>query len=223
MKTIKLCIAQLLFFYLVFNGSNELYSQYDCPGGEPCCKVQFCSCCGDYNNFIIYYVNGDSVAGSFTTGSHGCTEPGVFSANAGVSYYIMNLDGCEMPTVYFTGCFCPLDSGVQTIILPCCDGDSKLNSHNHKPNNPLDYKLDQNYPNPFNPKTSIKYYIPKESKVKVIVYDLTGKLISTLVDGIVAQGNHEVIWDASFYASGIYFYKLETGSFSDEKKMVLVK
>jgi photosystem II stability/assembly factor-like uncharacterized protein len=89
--------------------------------------------------------------------------------------------------------------------------------------------LYQNYPNPFNDKSKIKYQISKTgiknniSKVKLILFDISGKKIETLVNRKQIPGIYEVIFDASKYSSGVYFYKLETESHSEIKKMVLLK
>lgn len=88
---------------------------------------------------------------------------------------------------------------------------------------PTVYKLYNNYPNPFNPSTTIKYDIPKNGFVKMEVFDILGKEVSRLVNEQLSAGRYEVTWDASNYASGTYFYKLETESFTDIKKMILVK
>jgi len=88
---------------------------------------------------------------------------------------------------------------------------------------PEKYFLYQNYPNPFNPNTSIKFDIPKKSDVKLRIYDVSGKLLTELVNQELSPGNYEVNWNASGASSGIYFYKLETGDFNKTMKMVLVK
>jgi len=88
---------------------------------------------------------------------------------------------------------------------------------------PREYKLTQNFPNPFNPSTNIKFGLPKSSNVKLRVYDILGNLISTLVDGRLNPGTFEVRWDASRFASGVYFYKLEADGFVQTKKLLLVK
>ena len=85
-------------------------------------------------------------------------------------------------------------------------------------------KLENPYPNPFNPVTTIAYNIPMDiTPVKVNVYDITGRLVERLHDGIQSQGNHKIIWDASMYASGIYFVKLQTNSNTITKKLILIK
>lgn len=89
---------------------------------------------------------------------------------------------------------------------------------------PSGYKLEQNYPNPFNPETNIRFSIPKSSNVTVQVFDITGRLVSTLAkDELVTAGVKEVRFNASNLASGIYFYTLKAGSFTETKKMILVK
>jgi hypothetical protein len=89
--------------------------------------------------------------------------------------------------------------------------------------NPYNYKLYVNYPNPFNPKTTIKYDIARSGLVKINVYDILGRLVTTLVNENKTPGNYSVIFDGSNLASGIYIYKLETEGFTDVKKMVLIK
>ena len=88
---------------------------------------------------------------------------------------------------------------------------------------PKDFRLLQNYPNPFNPATVISYQLPVNSVVLLKVFDALGREVATLDSGIRAAGNHNVTWDASEYANGLYFYRLQAGSFIDVKKMVVVK
>jgi hypothetical protein len=85
------------------------------------------------------------------------------------------------------------------------------------------YKLYDNYPNPFNPSTTIKYDIPRTGIVKIVIYDILGREVQSLVNAKKEPGHYEVKWDASNFASGAYFYKLETESFTDIKKMILMK
>ena len=88
---------------------------------------------------------------------------------------------------------------------------------------PKFFELSQNYPNPFNPTTRIKYEIPKTSFVTIKVYDVLGKQVATLVNEEKIAGNYEVDFDARRLSSGIYFYNLQTGSFVETKKMILLK
>lgn len=88
---------------------------------------------------------------------------------------------------------------------------------------PVIYNLQQNYPNPFNPVTKIRFSIPKQSFTKVIIYDITGKEISNLLESYLSAGTYEMDFNASDLSSGIYFYKLITEDFTETKKMVLIK
>ncbi len=88
---------------------------------------------------------------------------------------------------------------------------------------PDNFSLSQNYPNPFNPTTNIKYQIKSKGLVTFKIYDILGKEIATLVNEKQSPGTYEVSWDGSAYPSGVYFYKLIAGNFSETKKMLLIK
>ena len=85
------------------------------------------------------------------------------------------------------------------------------------------YALDQNYPNPFNPTTTIRYSIPVSSRVQLEIFDLLGRKVATMVDNVQQAGEHTVVFSASSLPSGIYFYRLSAGSFSQIRRMVLIK
>jgi hypothetical protein len=90
------------------------------------------------------------------------------------------------------------------------------------------WSLSQNYPNPFNSETSIGYHVPQAERVKVIVFNTLGQMIRTLVDGRQQPGTYRVRWDGSDNSgrpvpSGIYFYQLTAGDFSQTKRMILMK
>jgi hypothetical protein len=88
---------------------------------------------------------------------------------------------------------------------------------------PSKYSLAQNYPNPFNPSTTITYQLTVNSFVSLKVYDMTGKEVSSLVNEVKNAGYYRVIFDAKNLSSGIYFYTIQAGDFSNTKKMLLVK
>lgn len=88
---------------------------------------------------------------------------------------------------------------------------------------PEAFGLSQNYPNPFNPKTTISYQLTANSFVSLVVYDLLGKEVRTLVNKNTEAGNHSIEFDATDLPSGVYFYKLTAGKFSEIKKMTVVK
>lgn len=88
---------------------------------------------------------------------------------------------------------------------------------------PKSYNLMQNYPNPFNPSTTIEYSIPSGSFVSLKIYDMAGKEVSTLVSKQQELGTYIVDWNASNLSSGVYFYRLNAGNFTETKKMILAK
>ncbi|HAX47943.1 MAG TPA: hypothetical protein DCX92_03070, partial [Bacteroidetes bacterium] len=91
---------------------------------------------------------------------------------------------------------------------------------------PQSFRLYDNFPNPFNPVTSINFDIPAGTpggNTKLTIYDLTGRVIAVLADAELRPGKYSVKWNAANYASGVYFYRLESGSYRDIKKMVVVK
>lgn len=79
------------------------------------------------------------------------------------------------------------------------------------------------YPNPFNPVTMLKYSIPQEMDVEVVVYDMVGRMVSELASGLQEPGSHELQWDASQQSSGIYFVKFQAGSHIETQKLILMK
>jgi hypothetical protein len=88
---------------------------------------------------------------------------------------------------------------------------------------PSTYALAQNYPNPFNPSTKINYSLATTGNVTLKVFDVLGREVMTLVNEVQAAGNHTALMNASHLSSGMYIYKLESGSFSSVKKMMFVK
>lgn len=88
---------------------------------------------------------------------------------------------------------------------------------------PDHYFLNQNYPNPFNPETIIKFGIPTTENVKLVVYDILGREVKTLLNEVMIPGTYEVNFDASNLSSGIYFYRIETPNFTQMKQMVIMK
>jgi hypothetical protein len=88
---------------------------------------------------------------------------------------------------------------------------------------PSEFLLRQNFPNPFNPSTSIQYDIPVNSFVKLVVYDITGKEVTTLVNETMPAGKYEAVWNGKQFASGIYFARLDVGSYKHIIKMLMIK
>ena len=88
---------------------------------------------------------------------------------------------------------------------------------------PRDFQLLDNYPNPFNPITKIKFSLPKNTFIKLDVFDVTGRYVSGLINSILSAGTYTVDFNGSDYSSGVYFYRLTCDEFTDTKNMILVK
>jgi hypothetical protein len=88
---------------------------------------------------------------------------------------------------------------------------------------PQRFGLEQNYPNPFNPSTVIRYAVPQASQVRLIVFDMMGREVATLVQGTKSAGYHEVVFDASHLGSGAYMYRLEAGDVVLARTLYLIK
>ncbi len=137
----------------------------------------------------------------------------------------------NLNSIYFADDSTGIAVGDSGIILTTTNGGIKTKIDYEYSNNQIisGFKLHQNYPNPFNPTTTIKYELPKESYVKVCIYNLLGEVVSTLVDGNQNAGYYTANWNATNFASGIYFYTIYSkpleGSkdFRAVKKMILLK
>jgi hypothetical protein len=121
------------------------------------------------------------------------------------------------------------DGPAHSVVSDCAStlakftGNSSGQENNLLSTVPEHYALEQNYPNPFNPSTVIRYALPENTKVTLIVYDILGNKVAELVNGNIAAGIHEVAFDASNLTSGIYFYRLTAGSYTQINKMILLK
>ena len=88
---------------------------------------------------------------------------------------------------------------------------------------PREFRLDQNYPNPFNPSTTIRFAISRQAHVVLVVYDLMGRVVATLVDEQLATGEYTAVFDAGRIASGMYLYRIQAGSHITTRRMILLK
>jgi hypothetical protein len=218
----KLLSTKTVFFFILFLlfGSNIVLSQ---------CKIIFCSCCGEDSFYEIYEIKTDTLVGTFNTDDNGCshTSPAGINLFPGAGYYVQesNPNCDQIRRTYFTAC--PCDEDLAYVMVPCCNpSENPNNKPNDKINNePGSFKLNQNFPNPFNPSTKIDFELPEASYVKITVYDVSGKVVEELLNANIPAGYHNVVWNTSNknISSGIYFYKLQAGNFTDEKKMVLIK
>jgi hypothetical protein len=111
-------------------------------------------------------------------------------------------------------------TGSGSAVIP---GEGPIVIRTGAPALPAAFSLRQNYPNPFNPVTTISYDLPANAAVKLTVYDLLGREVAVLAEGVQEAGTHDVVFDASGYPSGVYFYRIEAGAFSAARKLVLMK
>jgi hypothetical protein len=88
---------------------------------------------------------------------------------------------------------------------------------------PEEFRLAQNYPNPFNPTTTINYELRTTNYVDLSVFNLLGQKVATLVSEKQAAGKHKMQWNASGFASGVYYYRITAGNFTETKKLVLIR
>jgi hypothetical protein len=117
----------------------------------------------------------------------------------------------------------PSKPGMYCNILSFQNPDSTVGIIINENKIPIEYKLYQNYPNPYNPTTNIKYAIPKDGFVTIKIYDLLGREINKLVSENQKAGFYSVQFNGASLSSGIYFYRIQSGSFVQTKKMVLIK
>jgi hypothetical protein len=88
---------------------------------------------------------------------------------------------------------------------------------------PASYSLGKAYPNPFNPTTTIDYSIGQNGQVSMVVYDLSGRVVDTLVDGYKNEGTYQITWTANAHSSGVYFVQLNINGYIQSKKLMLIK
>jgi hypothetical protein len=209
-----LCIAY--FYNLVYaGGSSNLFKSTnyglnwvrDSVGGSGSINGV------TYAAWSVYLVRENKIYRYFT----GTWQP-CFTAPAGTYNYLDNRgfgNGCDHYAVRTNG-------GITEILE--LEGVQKISSII-----PNGFVLSQNYPNPFNPSTKIKFQIPLNKggerglSVRLIVYDILGREVVTLVNEQLKPGTYEVEWDATDYPSGMYFYRLFTGNYNETKRMVLIK
>ncbi|HMA77282.1 MAG TPA: PKD domain-containing protein [Candidatus Krumholzibacteriaceae bacterium] len=118
------------------------------------------------------------------------------------------------------------DSAANTVTKSCESGDvfnSESRVLSGRETTPDSYKLAQNHPNPFNPVTTINFNLPERARVRLEIFDVQGKLVETLVNKSLDAGIHSKEWTAKNVSSGVYFYRLSTPSFTEIKKMVLLR
>jgi len=175
----------------------------------------------NFIEFATVYIHKDSIPSfiDYSINLYDCTEYDrpPYGIPFPIRYKIKAIDINQDSSVYsdYTHCIgVNSDSGIDD------DGDSDNFSID---GNPKIYSLKQNYPNPFNPMTNISYDLPRNSFVKILIFDITGRLIRILVNEYKNAGTYIVSLNASDLSSGIYFYRMESNGFTESKRMLFLK
>ncbi|MCU0373253.1 MAG: T9SS type A sorting domain-containing protein, partial [Ignavibacteria bacterium] len=151
-----------------------------------------------------------------------------YTSNGGINWTMVSSIGDYLNDIYFinplTGWVC----GESGIIYKTTNGGGILGVSSQSVEIPGKYNLYQNYPNPFNAMTKLKYDVlanvnRQSSNIKLAVFDVTGREIAVLVNANLQPGTYEYTFDGTNLTSGLYFYKLTAGEFSETKKMILLK
>lgn len=166
-------------------------------------------------SLVRYYATTDVVGQEFKFGIGGGDNEGGFGNN-----HIENLDDSQ-PVSTLASQFGSIDPVFYNQWNYDCG--CLVTGVNDKPGLPVTYALNQNYPNPFNPATKIEYAIPSESHVTLVIFNLLGQKVASVVNERQTAGSHVVSFDASKLPSGIYFYRIQAGTFTSTKKMTLMK
>lgn len=148
-----------------------------------------------------------------------------YNGNASGNDVSLNMAFKNDGTIFFTGDCNIFSQKIKNGVLKITDLGSTAftSSLNENLTVPHKFLLNQNYPNPFNPSTIINFILPQSSNVELKVYDLNGKQLEILLNEYRPAGNYSIPFNAGKYPSGVYFYTINTGNFSDTKKMILIK
>jgi Secretion system C-terminal sorting domain len=175
------------------------------------------------NLYSIQFINPGT--GYAVGGEQIFTDNAVLKTTDGGSSWHSQVLPTRIPlySLFFTGSNTGYVGGVNGTILKTTTGGNPIFINPISSQIPQFFFLHQNYPNPFNPVTKIKFDLPKSSNTKIMIYDVLGRLVTTLVNENLKPGSFEVEWDGSWYASGVYFYSLVSEEFVETRKMVLLK
>ena len=205
---------QILFFY------NELYGYYECDNNEwdyidySFLDSAYWNDCtnnlADLHTTELFIESLNDTFPSIVVDHWGSETQTIFSKNIGITNVSVSLGG---GSVYYKLIAATIN-GVQY---------GEYVSISNQENLPNEIVLHPNYPNPFNPTTTIRFSVGRQQAVSLQVFDITGRLIETLIDGKMEPGTHEIIWDAQSYSAGIYFLQMTSGRNRQVQKLILLK
>lgn len=147
---------------------------------------------------------------------------GPFNMASGDTQVVTYLYDCERGSTNITS-VCQVKEALQRIQLYYYECSGTIGIEPVGNIIPQKFSLEQNYPNPFNPETIIRFSLPEQNFTRLVVYDILGKEIAILVNEVLAAGNYRINFAATEIPGGIYFYRLNTATYSESKKMVFIK
>ncbi len=146
------------------------------------------------------------------------------TTNGGSNWFLQTTGtGSPLHSVFFLNDLTGYAAGENTVLKTTDGGGAPIGITPISNGVPKDFRLEQNYPNPFNPVTNINFSIPKAGFTSIRIYDMLGKLVHTLFEEQLAPGSYKADWNASQMPSGIYIYRIESGGFTQSRKMILIK
>ncbi len=163
---------------------------------------------------------------SANTGYASCYSGQIIkTTNAGINWFLQTTGtGSSLRSIFFINDLTGYCSGENNTVLKTTDGGgAPIGISPISTEVPKDFVLEQNYPNPFNPVTNINFSIPKAGFTSIRIYDIMGRLVHTLFETQLAPGSYKADWDASQMPSGIYIYRIESGNYTQSRKMILIK
>ena len=160
-----------------------------------------------------YYTGDISGTASGVTGTDGMVTLSTSKKSYATTEYCFEVTGVTHASLSY-------DAGANQV-TKSCEGGDMFSADNRRMQ--VDTALGDATPNPFNPLTRISFYVPKDSHVRLTVYDLRGRVVKVLVDGNVGIGDHVATFDGSQHSSGVYFYRLQTDDLDQTRKMVMLK
>lgn len=217
-----------------YNGSGEMrINSYFTTGGD--CVIRAESGSGLSAADYVFFVGGSGVAGyAVDLGRLSTYEANVYVAAGGLRMGDnVEATGAFLAETISIGRNAKLsldsywmNTSVQPVVTAKSEGSDQLNLEGDGGTEialPTEYALRQNYPNPFNPTTAIPFSLPEAGHVKLIVYDMLGRMVETIIDGVVDAGHHAATFNAAAYPSGAYLYRIEANGFTATYKMMLIK
>lgn len=144
------------------------------------------------------------------------------TTNSGSNWHVQKKGNLSLNAIYFINNLTGWAVGFGGVILKTITG-GVTGVQNISKEVPSTYSLGQNYPNPFNSSSKFKFEISKLGSVKIVIYDIQGRDVQTLVNERLQPGTYETTFDGSMLTSGVYFYKLSAGDFTETKRMLLIK